>query len=308
MRATANVNGLITSAQDARVSILDRGFQYGDSIYEVTRTYEGVPFFLGEHFDRLENSAKLARMKLTQTRQFLSEEIKRTVKESGAKMGEDVFIRYTLTRGTGPLDLDPATAEATTYVILVKEIPAWNPEFYKNGLVLAVPETVRNSPRALDPNIKSGNYLNNILAVAEAKELGGDDALMISIDGKLTEASNSNIAFVINGEVHTPKHEARTNTGNLRGITRTLIGQLAEKAGLKYSELPLFPADMGKATECFVSSATREIMPVKSIILPGEKRIEFPAGGGDCTRRLRSEYRRFVREYVDARRHEAWLC
>jgi branched-chain amino acid aminotransferase len=233
MRATANVNGLITPAQEAKVSIFDRGFQYGDSIYEVTRTYDGVPFFLEEHFDRLENSAKLARMKLTQSREFLTEEIKKTVAASGAKKGEDVFIRYTVTRGTGPLDLDPATAPQTTYVILVKEIPPWNPEFYKTGMVLAVPETARNSPRALDPNIKSGNYLNNILAVAEAKELGGDDALMLCLDGKLTEASNSNVAFVLNGELRTPKHEPRTNTGNLRGLTRTLIGQLADRLGLR---------------------------------------------------------------------------
>jgi branched-chain amino acid aminotransferase len=307
MRATANVNGTISGAQDAKISILDRGFQYGDSIYEVTRTYDGVPFFLEEHFERLENSAKLARMKLAQSRAQLAEEIRRTVKESGAKRGEDVFIRYTITRGTGPLDLDPATADTTGYVVLVKEIPSWNPDFYRKGMTLAVPATMRNSPLALDPNIKSGNYLNNILAVAEAKELGADDALMLSIDGKLTEASNSNVAFLIDGALHTPKHEERTNTGNLRGITRTLIGRLAESAGLRYSELPLFPADVEKATECFVSSATREIMPVKSLLLPGGKRLSFPEGGGDKTRALRAEYRRFVKDYVDARRAEAWL-
>ncbi|MGZ3686446.1 MAG: aminotransferase class IV [Bdellovibrionota bacterium] len=307
MRATANVDGVITPAKEAKVSIFDRGFQYGDSVYEVTRTYDGVPFFLEEHFDRLENSAKLARMKISQTRQFLTDEIKRTVKESAAAKGEDVFIRYTITRGTGPLDLDPATAPKTTYVILVKEIPPWNPEFFKTGMVLAVPETVRNSPRALDPNIKSGNYLNNILCVAEAKELGGDDALMLSLDGKLTEASNSNVAFVINGEIRTPKHEPRTNTGNLRGLTRTLVGQLAERAGLKYSEVAMFPLDVEKATECFVSSATREVMPVQAILLPGGKRVEFPKGGGTHTKRIREEYTKYVKDYVESRRKEAWL-
>lgn len=307
MQATANVNGVITTAKEAKISIFDRGFQYGDSIYEVTRTYDGVPFFLEEHFDRLENSAKLARMKITQTRQFLTDEIRRTVRESGAKKGEDVFIRYTITRGTGPLDLDPASAPQTSYVILVKEIPPWNPEFYKTGMTIAIPETVRNSPRALDPNIKSGNYLNNILAVAEAKELGGDDALMLSIDGKLTECSNSNVAFVIDGEIRTPKHEPRTNTGNLRGLTRTLVGQLAERAGLRYAEVPMFPTDVEKATECFVSSATREVMPVRSVILPGGKRVEFPNGGGAATRKIQDGYARYVKEYVEAGRKGAWL-
>lgn len=307
MRATANVNGIISAAEEAKISIFDRGFQYGDSIYEVTRTYEGVPFFLEEHFDRLENSAKLAKMKITQSRAFLTEEIRRTVRESGVRKGEDVFIRYTVTRGSGPLDLDPATAKATAYVILVKEIPPWNPEFYKTGMVLAVPATLRNSPMALDPNIKSGNYLNNILAVAEAKEMGADDCLMLSLDGKLTEASNSNVAFVINGEIRTPKHEPRTNTGNLRGLTRTLIGQLAERAGVGYSEMPLFPQDVQQATECFVSSATREVMPVKALMLPGGKRLEFPHGGGAVTKKIQGEYNRYVKEYTEKHRAEAWF-
>lgn len=306
MRATANVNGVITPAQDAKVSIFDRSFQYGDSVYEVTRTYEGVPFFHDEHFDRLENSARLARMKITQTRDFLNEEIRRTVRESGVKKGEDVFIRYTISRGTGPLDLDPATAPATTYVILVKEIPAWNPEFYKAGTTLAIPETCRNSPRALDPNIKCGNYLNNVLGVAEAKEMGADDALMLSIDGKLTEASNSNVSFVIQGAIHTPLHEPHTNTGNLRGITRTLVGELAAKAGTEYRELAMYPRDIEAATECFVTSATREVMPVKAILLHNGKRAEFPAGGGEVTKKIREQYAAYVRDYVASRRGGAW--
>jgi branched-chain amino acid aminotransferase len=307
MRPTANVNGTITPAQEARISILDRGFQYGDSIYEVTRTYEGVPFYLDEHFDRLENSARLARMKISQSREFLHEEIRRTVKESGARKGEDVFIRYTISRGEGPLDLDPATAKKTAYVILVKEIPPWNPAFYSSGMVLAVPHIQRNSPLALDPNIKSGNYLNNILAVAEAKEMGGDDALLLSSDGKFTEASNSNVTFLIDGELRSPLHEPGTHTGNLRGLTRGLVSELAKRIGLRFSETPLFPADAEKATECFVSSATREVMPVQGLLLPGGKRKEFPPGGGTQTRRIREEYSKYLLEYVNSRREKAWF-
>jgi branched-chain amino acid aminotransferase len=307
MQATANVNGLITPAAEAKISILDRGFQYGDSIYEVTRTYEGVPFFLEEHFDRLENSARLARMKITQSREELTREIRRTVEAAGVKKGEDVFIRYTISRGTGPLDLDPAVVNKTSFVILVKEIPNWKKEHYDVGMVLAVPATLRNSPLALDPNIKSGNYLNNILAVAEAKELGADDALILSLDGKLTEASNSNVAFVIDGKVVTPLHEPRTHTGNLRGITRTLIGELCRQGKIGYEEKALFPADVTKATECFVSSATREIMPVFSVILPGGEKKNFPKGGGSITKNLQGEYNRYVREYTDKRREKAWF-
>jgi branched-chain amino acid aminotransferase len=307
MQATANVNGLITPAEEAKISILDRGFQYGDSIYEVTRTYEGVPFFLEEHFDRLENSARLARMKISQGREELTREIRRTVEASGVKKGEDVFIRYTISRGMGPLDLDPAVVNKTSYVILVKEIPAWKKEHYETGMVLAVPPTLRNSPLALDPNIKSGNYLNNILAVAEAKEMGGDDALILSLDGKLTEASNSNVSFVIDGKVVTPLHEPRSHTGNLRGITRTLIGEICREQRLGFEDRSLRLADLAPATECFVTSATREIMPVSAVILPSGERKEFPKGGGETTKKLQAAYARYVKDYTERRRAGAWF-
>jgi branched-chain amino acid aminotransferase len=189
----------------------------------------------------------------------------------------------------------------------VKEIPPWNPVFYKEGMSLAVPQTARNSPRSLDPNIKCGNYLNNILAVSEAKDLGADDALLLSLDGKLTEASNSNVIFVNNGELQTPKHEPGTNTGNLRGLTRTLISDLASRAGISYSELALYPENILNATECFVSSATREVMPVRELLLPNQKKLQFTKGGGPVTKRIQEEYSRFVKEYVSKRKAEAWL-
>lgn len=307
MQAIANVNGTISALSEAKISINDRGFLYGDSIYEVTRTYSGIPFYLEEHFDRLDNSARLAKMKLSQSRQFLTEEMIRTIKESGVKKGEDVFVRYTITRGEGPLDLDPATSLKTSYVIVVKDLPKWKPEHYSQGMVLAIPSIVRNSPLALDPNIKSGNYLNNILAVADAKERGGDDALILSPEGKLTEASNSNVAFVINGELHTPLHEPTTSTGNLRGITRTLISELAGNLKMKYVEKAMYPEDITKATEAFVSSATREVMPVKSVILMGGKRKEFPAGGGEWTKKLQTEYQKYVNEYIRLQSAKAWF-
>jgi branched-chain amino acid aminotransferase len=307
MRATANVNGQITPLAEAKISVLDRGFQYGDSIYEVIRTYEGVPFFLEEHHDRLENSARLARINLTLSRDELTAEIRRTVQEARLQTGEDAFVRYTITRGIAPLDLDPAVATKNSFVILVKEIPSWKREHYERGMVLAVPSILRNSPQSLDPNIKSGNYLNNILAVAEAKDLGGDDALLLSHDGKLTEASNSNVAFVIDGELRTPLHEPRTQTGNLRGITRTLIGELCANVNVPYSEVPLFPADVERASECFVSSATREIMPVCAVLLGNGKRKEFPAGGGPLTQKLRGAYADFVKQYVARRKKDAWF-
>jgi branched-chain amino acid aminotransferase len=306
MQAIANVNGILSPLAEAKVSLLDRGFLYGDSIYEVTRSYFGVPFYLSEHFDRLENSARLAKMKLSQNRDFLTAEIKRAVLASAPARGEDVFVRYTVTRGEGALDIDPSAATKTSYMILVKELPNWKSEFFTKGMVLAIPTILRNSPLALDPNIKSGNYLNNILAVAEAKELGAHDALMLSSDGKLTEASNSNVSFVIGGEIVSPLHEPSTHTGNLKGITRALIAKIAHNAGLNYSERAMYPADIAKAEECFVSSATREVMPVCALI-HSNTRKEFPQGGGPVVKKLQQEYKKYVIAYSEKRKSEAWF-
>lgn len=307
MQALANLNGEIRPAQEMKISIFDRGFLYGDSIYEVVRTYNGVPFFHQEHLDRLENSARLARMRISQSREEIHREIRRTVQASGAKKGEDVFVRYTITRGTGPLDLDPASAPRTSCLILVKELPQWKQRFIDDGVVLAVPRTMRNSPACLDPNIKSGNYLNNILAVAEAKELGADDALMLSADGRLTEASNSNFAFIRGNEVIFPLHEPETHTGNLKGITKRVVSKLCVKLGLRYTEKPVNPGELGDAEEAFVSSATREVMPVRKVILGRGEEKTFRSGGGDKTRALREAYAEFTAEYAETHAKEAFF-
>ena len=307
MQATANVNGLITAASDAKISIFDRGFLYGDSIYEVVRTYSGVPFYYDEHFERLENSARLAQMELSQSRLFLKEEIRRTVASSNVQAGEEVFIRYAITRGESVLDLDPALAKKTSYIILVKPLVDWNPRFYQEGMWLAVPSIRRNSPLALDPNIKSGNYLNNILAVGEVKKLGADDALILSLDGKLTEASNSNVCFVQDGKVISPPHEAGTNTGNLKGLTKRAVAEVCKKIGVGYSERPLRPEDIPSMKECFVSSATREIMPVCGIRFEHGAKQVFPSGGGELTKRLIQEYKKYVAEYTKNHAKEAFF-
>jgi branched-chain amino acid aminotransferase len=304
MQALANVNGKITPLKDAQISVLDRGFLFGDSIYEVVRTYQGRPFFLEEHTDRLENSARLAKMKMSQSRSFLHDEIKRTVAAAEAK--EDVFIRYTITRGVGVIDLDPNTIKETGFVIFVKEIPPWNPQFYSRGMRLAVPRTRRNSPLSLDPNIKSGNYMNNIIAVAEAKELGADDALILSIDDKLTECSNSNILFVLDGKVVSPLHDPKSSTGNLRGLTKRIVNEICQEFNIPYGELPLKEADLSKASECFVTSATREVMPVREIKWSNGKIQSFPEGGGEITRKLKSSYADYVIKNLKLSKIEPW--
>jgi branched-chain amino acid aminotransferase len=294
MKAIANVDGEISPAESAKISVLDRGFLYGDSIYEVFRTYSGVPFLYEEHMTRLANSARLAYMQVSQSDDFLLAEMKKTVAAGNAKRGEEIYVRLTLTRGTGPIDLNPTRDFKTSYVILAKDIPKWEPRLFAEGVRLAIPEIRRNPTRALDPNIKGGNYLNNVLAVGEAVRGGADDALICNMDGLLSECSNSNILFVIDGKLVTPD----LASGNLNGTTKNLVGRLAREAGIDFQHAPLRVEDIREASEAFIASATREIMPVASIRLPDGRSLTYPSGGGQTTSRLIELYAAFVKDYV----------
>jgi branched-chain amino acid aminotransferase len=290
----ANVNGLVSSLEDARISILDRGFLYGDSVYEVFRTYSGVPLFCHEHFERMENSARLIAMTISQSRETMLDQMRQTAAAANVPPSEDIYVRWHVTRGAGPLDLVPAADLASSFVIIVKEVPKWNPEFYSRGMKLAVTRVRRNPIEALSPDIKSGNYLNNILGVSEAVRLGADDCLMLNPSGNATEASNSNVFFVIDGLLVTPSFES----GVLRGITKAAIGRLSDAHGFHLHDRQLPGAALAKATECFVTSATREVMPVVALRLENGEWCEFPPGGGKMTRLVAAAYKEFVNKYV----------
>ncbi len=290
----ANVNGEITPLEDARISVLDRGFLYGDSVYEVFRTYSGVPMFCHEHFDRMENSARLIHMTISQSRDELLEEMRRTAQAADVPPGQDVYVRWHVTRGTGALDLVPARDLRSSFVIILKEVPSWNPEFYSRGTKLAVTRVRRNPAEALSPDIKSGNYLNNILGVAEAVELGADDCLMLNPAGIVTEASNSNVFFVVDDRLVTPNAES----GVLRGITKAAIQRLSVEQGFSVHEKTIPASELACTTECFVTSATREVMPVAALRLESGEWREFPAGGGRMTQRVAKAYKDYIADYV----------
>lgn len=295
VRSMTNIDGVITPTERACIPVMDRGFLYGDSVYEVFRTYDGVPFMMEEHFERLENSARLIRMHISQTREELVAEICRTVEASGASIGHDVYVRYQITRGEGPVDLYPRPDLHSRYVIIVKELPPWNPRFYSEGMRMAIPSVRRNPTNALDPNIKGGNYLNNILAITEARALGADDCVILSREGYVTEAANSNVWFVIDGRVVTAA------SGVLRGLTKRAVHQACAAQGVDTEERDIPGAELARATECFVTSATREVMPVRSLRLEDGSVVEFPEGGGEITRRVRGIFSDFIADYV--RRH-----
>jgi len=290
-----NVDGDITRTSDARIPVMDRGFLYGDSVYEVFRTYGGIPLFYDEHWARFENSAGLIHLQLGLTKEQLTEEIRRTVQAAHASdAGRDVYVRYTVTRGEGPVDLFPSPELTSRYVIIVREIHEWNLEFYRLGVRLAIPETRRNPINALDPNIKGGNYLNNILGLIESRDAGADDCVMLNEAGLVTESSNSNIFFVIDDRLVTPAESA----GHLRGLTRAAVHLVCRARGLETYEEDIAVDDLSGATECFITSATREVMPVLSLILPGGDTLVFPEGGGAVTRNVMAYYKDYVADYL----------
>ncbi len=290
----ASVDGKRTPLDEGTVPITDRGFLYGDSVYDVFRTYSGVPLLGTEHWQRLLRSASLIQLRISDSMQELHAEIARTIAAWHKNGGTgDAYVRYTYTRGGGPINLYPAPDLLPLRVIIVKTIPEWPAHHYSEGLTLAIPSVRRNPINALNPFIKGGNYLNNVLGVLEARELGAEDCLMLNQKQYLTEASNSNILFVIDEAVQTPSVES----GILSGLTKGIVSELCMSAGISFNETLLSVNDIRSATECFVTSATREIIPVKSLRLEDGTLIKFPIGGGSVTRMLRSSYKDYVNRY-----------
>jgi len=299
--STANIDGVISPLAEARISVADRGFMYGDSVYEVFRTYSGVGLLYEEHWKRLENSARLIYMEIPYSSAEGFEQIRQTIVSSGAiQSGEDVYVRYTVTRGDGPVELFPQAGLRGRFVIMVTAVPVWDPKFYTEGVRLAIPNVRRNPSNALNPNIKGGNYLNNVLGVIEARALDADDCLFLNERSLATESSNSNIFFVIADRLVTPFQSA----GNLIGLTKEALLGLCREEGIGSVESAVGIGDMRDSTECFLTSATREIMPVRSLKFQSGEVIEFPAGGGTLTQKMSEIYKTFLAQYVQKHQTE----
>ena len=301
VKAVGYIDGEISDLANTRIPVADRGFLYGDSVYEVFRTYSGIPFLFDEHYQRLLNSARLIEMNINQSKQEIISAVKRTVRASLPAAGEDVYTRCQITRGEGPIDLNPGLSLQTRLIIIVKAAPQWNQEFYDKGVTLAVPKLRRNSVNSLDPNIKSGNYLNNIIALGEAKKLGADDCLMLDAKGRVTECSNSNVWFVVDGKLVTPVG------GNLDGLTRRSLISLFADANIEVVQRPIHNQELADATECFVTSATRKVMPVRALYSVYGNKIDFKAGGGEQTRQAMKFYKRMLEDFVKENKENAWF-
>lgn len=299
-RSMTYLDGRVCETSQAAVPVLDRGFLYGDSIYEVFRTYSGVPLLYDEHWARFENSAALIQMNLQLTQDQLSEAARATVRASGAaEVPCDVYVRYIVTRGEGEISLYPEASLLQRLVVIVAAVPTWKQSYYDEGIVLSVVATRRNDARSLDPNIKGGNYLNNVLGIIEARAHGADDCLMLDRAGRITESSTSNVFFVRGGRLSTPAQ----SSANLRGLTKQAIREICAREGIECRGAELTVEAATAAEECFITSATREVMPVRTLLLEDGARRDYPSGGGAMTRRIAVLYRAFIEAHVRDHAH-----
>jgi len=285
----ANTDGRLHDATSPSVSVLNRGFLYGDAVYEVWRTYEQVVFAWDEHWERLLNSAAALHLELSYGAEAMWPEVVRTVAAFRAhtSFAGDVYIRLQISRGAGPIGLDPALSDRASFVILVQPVPVMSERMQQSGLHLSIAQDLRRNPReSLDPAWKTGNYLNNLLALREARSRGADDVVLLNLAGELTECSTSNLGFVQDGVVYTPPLTA----GILAGVTRRLLlSSIAQSAGYEMQERTLKPAELDAMDEAFVMSSTKDIQPVGCI---DEHR--FPVRPDSVTARLKAAFQGYA--------------
>lgn len=252
------LNGEFIDKDKACISVFDHGLLYGDGVFEGIRTYDSLVFRLKEHIDRLYESAEAIELKIPLSKLEMIEAVVQTLKINSLK---DAYIRLVITRGTGDLGLDPRKCKKATIFIIADKIKLYPAELYEKGLAIITARTRRNLPQALDPRIKSLNYLNNILGKIEAIKAGTEEAIMLSHDGHVTECTGDNIFMLKNGELITPPVSA----GVLEGITRDAVIMLAKKLGIRCSEKMLTMEDLYAADEVFLTGTAAEIIPVVKI-------------------------------------------
>lgn len=252
------IDGEPCAAADARVSVFDRGFLYGDSVFETIRTYAGRPFALDEHLDRLARSAAMVYIPLPCSREQLTQEIERAIRLAGH---DESYVRVMITRGQGELGLDPALAELPLRVIIAGELKPPAPELYTQGASAVTFKTLRPSDATLAEGAKIGNYLVAVLAMREARKHGAHEALIVDRAGCVVEGASSNIFFVREGILCTPPEDA----GILSGITRRCALLAASDLGLQVQFVLPSIDELKAASEVFVSSSIRELLPIVRI-------------------------------------------
>ena len=253
MNTRININGKIE--EDSFVSVFDHGFLFGDSVYEVINTRKNRPCFLQEHLKRLYRSAKEIDLTIPFDNTWFKEQIDKTLLDAANK---ESYVRIVVTRGVGDINIDPSSCDSPLVLIYVTPAHIYPAELYENGINLAIVGIQRNSRKALNPNLKTGNYLNNVLAKIESGRLGAHDALMLNSTGYLTESTTSNYFFVRDGTLMTPSIDC----GILAGITRDVILRIGGENGFRVEE-GTWPVEvLDYADEMFLTGSVKHIMHV----------------------------------------------
>jgi branched-chain amino acid aminotransferase len=256
---TVSINGQITDGNSAKVPVLDHGFLFGEGIYETLRTYNHQPFLLDRHLDRLRVSADGIGLSVPLTDQEFIQRIEATMARSNVSI--ERYIRLLITRGVGELNYDPLLCKNPTVVIIIKPHPETAAKILERGITIVVSSILRNHPRSVNPRIKSNNLLNNALAMQEALRNGADEALMHNHRGEIAECAQANLFIVRDGEAITPSIE----TGLLEGVTRNFIFEVGHTIGIPVRSDVLHDSDLETADEIFITSSTREVLPVTTV-------------------------------------------
>ncbi len=279
------ISGKLYEKSDAKISVFDHGLLYGDGVFEGIRAYSGHVFRLKAHVDRLFESARSIHLRIPMSHHEMAHAIEDTLRQNGLV---DAYIRVVVTRGAGSLGLDPRKTTDPQVIVITDKISLYPEELYEHGLKIITAATTRNHPNAVNPRIKSLNYLNNILAKIEGTQAGCLEALMLNHKGDVAECTGDNLFIVKKGVVHTPS----VDSGILEGITRAAVIELAIQAGLEVVERTMDRHDVYTADECFLTGTAAELIPVVEC----DGRPIGEGKPGSVTRDLRRRFLELVRE------------
>src|SRR6476660_6736351 len=284
MNAMVNVNGSIADQAHAVISVFDHGFLYGEGVYETLRTYSGQPFLFDRHMRRLRKSASMLSLSVPPANEEIDRRFRETMKAADlGTQGREAYLRILVTRGIGELTYDPAACGDPSIVIIAK--PHVDPpiEAFERGVMVALVDIVRNHPGSVNPLIKSNNLLNNALAMQEAFRRGAFEGVMRNYRGEIAECTTANIFIVKDGVASTPPLDA----GLLAGITREFLFEVAQEVGVPMREQVMHDADLFGADEAFLTSTTREVVPIVRV----DDRVIGTGRPGPVTQKLLQAFR-----------------
>jgi len=283
-QSTIYIDGQFLPESEAKVSVFDHGLLYGDGVFEGIRFYNGRVFRLEEHHDRLWDSARSICLEIPMSKAEMTEALLETIRQNGLRDG---YIRQIVTRGVGNLGLNPAQCKRPSVIIIAATIALYPEETYRSGLTIVTCATRRAGAAVLNPAVKSLNYLNNVMARIEANLAGADEALMLNDAGNVAECTADNVFIIKKGQIFTPPISA----GALRGITRSVVFDIAEELGIKITETDITRHDVFVADECLLTGTAAEVIPV----IKADGRVIGTGKPGAISTRMITRFRELTR-------------